>query len=72
MNTPTVLGETSIETLVVVAGADDTVTDLEEKMGERVEDDHIEMTVVSGADHMFRDLFLYDAADAATAFIGWQ
>jgi len=72
MDTPTVLGETSIETLVVVAGADDTVTDLEEKMAERVEDDHVEMTTVSGADHMFRDLFLYDAADAATAFIGWQ
>ncbi|MFP4462725.1 MAG: alpha/beta hydrolase [Guyparkeria sp.] len=72
MDTPTVLGETSIETLVVVAGADETVTDLEEKMEERVEDDHVEMTVVDGADHMFRDLFLYDAADAATDFIGWQ
>ena len=72
MNTPTVLGAVSVPTLVVVAGADTSVTDLEEKMAERVEDEHIEMTVVSGSDHMFRDLFLYDAADAATAFIGWQ
>ncbi len=72
MDTPTVLGETSIETLVVVAGADETVTDLEEKMADRVDDEHIEMTTVSGADHMFRDLFLYDAADAATAFIDWE
>ncbi|HER34277.1 MAG TPA: alpha/beta fold hydrolase, partial [Halothiobacillaceae bacterium] len=72
MDTPTVLGETSVPTLVVVAGADTTVTDLEARMADRVEDDHIEMTVVSGADHMFRDLFLYDAADAATAFIGWN
>ncbi len=72
MDTPTVLGEVSVPTLVIVAGADETVTDLEEKMAERVEDDHIEMTVVSGADHMFRDLFLYDAADAATDFIGWH
>ncbi|MGM0516402.1 MAG: alpha/beta hydrolase [Pseudomonadota bacterium] len=72
MDTPTVLGETDVETLVIVAGADTTVTDLEEKMADRVEDDNIEMTVVSGSDHMFRDLFLYDAADAATAFIGWN
>ncbi|MFW6323118.1 MAG: alpha/beta hydrolase [Guyparkeria sp.] len=72
MDTPTVLGETSIETLVVVAGADETVTDLEEKMADRVDDEHIEMTVVPDADHMFRDLYLYDAADAATDFIGWK
>ncbi len=72
MNTPTVLGEVSVPTLVIVAGADTTVTDLEEKMAERVEDDHVQMTVVPGSDHMFRDLFLYDAADAATAFIGWH
>lgn len=72
MDTPTVLGEVSVPTLVVVAEADTTVTDLEEKMEERVEDDHVQMTVVGGADHMFRDLFLYDAADAATDFIGWN
>lgn len=71
MDTPTVLAETDVPTLVIVAGADTTVTDLEEKMAERVDDEHIEMTTVSGSDHMFRDLFLYDAADAATAFIGW-
>jgi len=71
MDTPTALGETDVPTLVIVAGADTTVTDLEEKMAERVGDEHIEMTTVSGSDHMFRDLFLYDAADAATAFIGW-
>ena len=71
MDTPTALGETDVPTLVIVAGADTTVTDLEEKMAERVEDGNIEMTTVSGSDHMFRDLFLYDAADAATAFIGW-
>ena len=71
MDTPTVLAETDVPTLVIVAGADTTVTDLEEKMADRVGDAHIEMTTVSGSDHMFRDLFLYDAADAATAFIGW-
>lgn len=72
MDTPTVLGSVSVPTLVIIAGADTTVTDLEEKMAEPAKKDHIEMTVVSGSDHMFRDLFLYDAADAATAFIGWQ
>lgn len=71
MDTPTVLKAVSVPTLVIVAGADATITDLEEKMAEVVEDDQIEMTVVSGADHMFLDLFLYDAADAATEFIGW-
>ena len=72
MDTPTVLGAVSVPTLVIVAGADTTITDLEEKMAEPAQKDHIEMTVVSGSDHMFRDLFLYDAADAATAFIGWH
>ena len=72
MDTPTVLGAVAVPTLVIVAGADTTVADLEEKMAEPAQTDHIEMTVVSGADHMFRDLFLYDAADAATAFIGWH
>ncbi len=72
MDTPTVLGEVSVPTLVIVAGADTTVTDLEEKMAERVKDENVQMTVVPGADHMFRDLFLYDAADAATDFIGWN
>lgn len=72
MDTPTVLGAVSVPTLVIVAGADTTITDLEEKMAEPAKQEHIEMTVVSGSDHMFRDLFLYDAADAATAFIGWH
>lgn len=71
MDTPTVVADTQVPTLVLVAEMDEVVTDLEERMSGRVDDETVFMSVIGGADHMFMDLFVYDVADQTTAFLDW-
>lgn len=68
MNTPDLLTETQTPTLVIIAGDDQTVTDLDEQMQPVLHYEHIHVDEVIGADHMFMDLFLYDAVDMTVDF----
>jgi len=69
MNTPDLLTETEVPTLVIIAGDDQIVTDLDEKMQPVLHYEHIYVDEVMGADHMFMDLFLYDAVDMIVDFL---
>ncbi|MFW6343007.1 MAG: alpha/beta hydrolase [Halothiobacillaceae bacterium] len=71
MDTPTVIAETAVPTLVLVAELDEVVTDLETRMDGRVDEKTVFMSVIGGADHMFMDLFVYDVADQTAAFLDW-
>jgi pimeloyl-ACP methyl ester carboxylesterase len=56
-------------TLVVVAGSDEEVIGLDRKVAPLVDGKRVQMTVIEGADHTYRDLYSDDAADAIDAFL---
>lgn len=56
-------------TLVVVAGADAVVVDLDKKVAPLAKGTGVQMAVIDGADHLFRDLFADEAVDAIEAFL---
>lgn len=56
--------------VLVVAGSEDTVvTGLVEKMQPLADGDRVQLTVIEGADHFFRDLYADEVADGAVEFI---
>lgn len=67
-DTPTVLKETKIPTLVIAGSLDTVVADLPEKM-ESIDKENIELVVVEDADHFFLDLFADEAVEYAVDFI---
>jgi len=68
-NTPTLLPGIS-KPVLVVAGTEDTVVKgLVEKVEPLADGERVELLVIEGADHMFRDLYLYDIVEAVEAFL---
>ena len=63
------ISQFKVPALVVVAGDDAVVIDLEEKLAPLVDDHMLHMSVVAGADHLFRDLYADDAVEAIDAFL---
>ena len=55
--------------LVIVAGNDNIVVDLDKKVSPLVDGKRINMEVIEGADHLFRDLYADDAVDAIHDFL---
>jgi len=62
-NTPTLLSDIAVPTVVVVGTADDVVPGLLENLA-GMEGDNVTIQVVEGATHYFRDLYVDDIADA--------
>lgn len=58
-----------VPTLIVVAGGDTIVRDLDRRVGALVDGSRLRMKVISGADHFFHDLYGDDAADAIDEFL---
>lgn len=56
-------------TLVVVAGNDEVVVGLDKKVAPLVDGKHVQMKVIDGAGHFFRDLNADDAVDAIDGFL---
>lgn len=69
VDTPALLPKIKQPILVVVAGNDETVVDIDKKIAPLADGKRIRMKIVEGADHMFRDLSVDDAADAIDAFL---
>lgn len=67
-DTPTVLSNTTIPSLVIAGSLDTVVPDLPEKM-ESINRDNIEFVIIEDADHFFLDLFADEVADYAIDFI---
>ncbi|OOZ37063.1 hypothetical protein [Solemya elarraichensis gill symbiont] len=69
METTYLLKEFS-QPVMVFAGSEDTVViNLEEKIEALGEKENLQMSVIDGADHFFRDLYAEDLADEAVEFI---
>ncbi|MFO8024513.1 alpha/beta hydrolase [Thiohalophilus sp.] len=58
------------EPVLVIAGTEDTVVKgLEKRVEPLADGEKVKLEVIDGANHMFRDLYLYDIADQVQALI---
>jgi len=55
-------------TLIVIAGSDEIVVN-DKKFVPLADDNHVQIKVIDGAGHFFRDLYADDAVDAISAFL---
>lgn len=69
LDTPVLLSKIAKPVLVVVAGGDEIVLDLEKKVAPRVNGKRVQMKVVENADHFFRDLYADEAVEAIDLFL---
>lgn len=65
---PMLLGRIRRPVLVVVAGGDEIVKDLPQKLGAAKKPESLRAVTVDGADHFFKDLYGEDLADAVAKF----
>ena len=68
-DTPYLLPKIKKPVLVFAGSEDQTVKGLNEKLAPLAEAGDIELVVIDGADHFFRDLYLEDLVDSAVVFI---
>lgn len=68
-DTPTLLPKLKKPALVLVAGADELLPDLEKKAAAVADGKKVQLKVVKGADHFFRDLYTDEAVEAIVAFL---
>lgn len=69
LDTPSLIPKFKKPVLVLVAGADEIVVGLERKIAPLVDGQRVQMNVIDGSDHFFRDLSADDAIDATEAFL---
>lgn len=69
LDTPTLVTKIRKPLLVVVAASDEVVIGLEKKVAPLVDGKRVQMKIVEGAGHFFRDLYADDAVDAIDVFL---
>lgn len=70
MDTPHLLPEIKAPVLVIAGGDDEVVKGLPEKVQPLADGQRVQLKVIDGADHFFRDLYAEDVADAIQASLG--
>jgi pimeloyl-ACP methyl ester carboxylesterase len=70
MDTPRLLPEIKAPVLVIAGGDDEVVKALPEKVQPLAEGQRVQLKVIDGADHFFRDLYAEDVADTIQAALG--
>jgi len=70
MDTPSLLPKIGKPVLVIAASEDESVRGLPERLSPQAEQGGIELVVIDGADHFFRDLYADEGLEAIQAFIG--
>lgn len=69
LDTPRLIPKFSKPVLVMVAGNDEVVVGLGKKVAPLVDGVRVQMKVIDGADHLYRDLYSDDAVDAIDAYL---
>ncbi len=69
LDTPHLLPKITKPTLVVVAGDDEVAVGLDKKVVPLADGKRMQMKIIDGADHFFRDLYADEAGDAIDAFL---
>lgn len=68
-DTPSLLPKIDEPVLVIIGSQDTVVKHLEENVNPLADGQRVSMTVIDGAGHMFRDLYLYDIVEGVQAFL---
>jgi pimeloyl-ACP methyl ester carboxylesterase len=68
-DTPTLLPKLKKPVLLIFAGADELVPDAEKRSAPYADGKKVQIKVVKGADHFFRDLYTDEAVEAIVAFL---
>jgi len=69
VDTPSLLPKLRKPVLVIVAGSDEVVVGLDKKVAPLADGSRVQMKVVGGSDHEFRDLYADDAVDVIVGFL---
>ena len=69
VDSPSLIAKIREPVLVVVAGNDEVVVGLDRKMAPIADGKRVQMKIIDGSDHTFRDLNTDDAADAIVEFL---
>ena len=69
LDTPFLIPKLHKPTLVVIAGDDEVVVGLEQKIAPLVDAANVQMQVIEGAGHLFRDFNTDEAVEAMVAFL---
>ena len=69
VDTPSLIPKINKPILVLVAGNDELVVGLDKKIAALADGKRVQMKVIDGAGHLFRDLYADDAVDAIDAFL---
>lgn len=64
------VGKIDVPVLVIMGSADDVTPDLDKVFAPRLSPGKVDLVVVDGADHFFRDLYGEEVADAVVKFVG--
>jgi pimeloyl-ACP methyl ester carboxylesterase len=70
LDTPRLLPEIKAPVLVIAGGDDEVVKGLPEKVQPLADGLRVQLKVIDGADHFFRDLYAEDVADAIQSALG--
>ena len=70
MDTPSVIPAIKAPVLVIAGTEDSAVRNLPEKMEPVADGERVQLLVMDGADHFFRDLYSEDIADAVAELLG--
>ncbi len=69
LDTPNLIPKIKKPTLIVVAGSDEVVIGFKDKFVALADSQRVQLQVVEGAGHFFRDLYTDDAVDAIQVFL---
>lgn len=69
LDTPSMIPKLRKPTLVLVGGNDEVVVGLDKRVAPLVDGRRVQMKVIEGADHTFRDLYTDDAVEAIDMFL---
>jgi pimeloyl-ACP methyl ester carboxylesterase len=69
LDTPSLIPRLRIPTLVLVAGNDEVVVGLAKKVAPLADGKRVQIRVIEGSGHFFRDLYSDDAVDAIDVFL---
>ncbi len=69
LDTPALLARMRVPVLVIAAEGDEVVPGLVERVQPQADGQRIQLKVLAGADHFFRDLYAEDAVEAIQAFL---
>ncbi len=71
-NTPSIIDQLSMPVLVIAGSEDEVVKGLIPQTEEKVEPGKVDLVIIEGSDHFFRDLYAEEVVEALVEYVGWE